>query len=83
MQFPSVEVVGKCTRELLLKIAEHYEIELPKTVRKEVMHSTLKAQLGQVGVLPVFPPSVRSRDEVVAEEEVAARSRLKGKFFPF
>ena len=26
----------------------------------------------------MFPPSVCSRDEVVADEEVAARSRLKG-----
>ena len=58
VQCPSVEGLGKCTREQLLKIAEHYEIELPQTLRKEVMHSTLRTQLGQIGVLPVFPPGV-------------------------
>ena len=67
-----MEGLGKCTREQLLKIAEHYEIELPKTLRKEEMHSTLKTQLGQIGVLPVFPPSVCSK-----EEEVSSRLRLK------
>ena len=55
MQCPSVEVLGKCTREQLLKIAEHYEIKLPKTVCKEVMRSTLRAQLGHVGVCQCFP----------------------------
>ena len=35
VQCPSVEVLGKCTREQLLKITEHYEMELPKTVPKE------------------------------------------------
>ncbi|XP_036974481.1 uncharacterized protein LOC119030758 [Acanthopagrus latus] len=48
---PSEALLDKCTREQLLKIADHYQIEVGDKRLKDAIRSILKANLADMGVL--------------------------------
>ena len=48
---PSEALLDKCTREQLVKIADHYRIEVGDKRLKDTVRSILKANLAEMGVL--------------------------------
>lgn len=56
---PSEDFLNKCTKEQLLKIADHFEIDISDRRLKDTVKSILTANLTEMGVLagePVCPP---------------------------
>lgn len=65
LQSPSDQLFEQCTKDQLLKIAHHYEIEVPDTKLKEVVENALKNKLVEDEILvievrrqPLSSPSV-------------------------
>ncbi len=52
MQNPSEELLKALSKDQLLKMAEHFEIECPKQSQNNTIMSTLKAHLAEQEVLP-------------------------------
>ncbi|XP_030294105.1 uncharacterized protein LOC115594274 [Sparus aurata] len=48
---PAEELLDKCTKEQLLKIAEHYDIDISDKRLKDTVKSILRANLSEMGVL--------------------------------
>ena len=48
---PWEALLDKCTREQLVKIADHYQIEVGDKRLKDAVKSILKANLAEMGVL--------------------------------
>lgn len=51
VQSPSEELLEQCTKEQLVKIAQHYSIEVEPKRTKENLKSIIKANLQEFGVL--------------------------------
>lgn len=51
IESPSEEILNQCTKDQLLKIADHYKIEISATRLKDSVKSILKANLCEEGVL--------------------------------
>ena len=62
---PSEPALDSLTKDQLLKVAEHYKIDIPDKRLKETVKSILKANLVDMGVL---------EETLIAEEEVAKES---------
>uniref|UniRef100_A0A3B4TE40 Gypsy retrotransposon integrase-like protein 1 n=1 Tax=Seriola dumerili TaxID=41447 RepID=A0A3B4TE40_SERDU len=52
---PSEDFLNKCTKEQLLKVAEHFEIDISDRRLKDTVKSMLTANLTEMGVLAVEP----------------------------
>lgn len=53
VQSPSEDFLNSCTREQLLKLAEHYDVDVGDKRRlKDEIKGVLKAALAKRGVLP-------------------------------
>ena len=61
----------------MLKIAEHYEVDLPKQRRKEAMLTTLRTLLARS--LPALAVPICSKGDVMATEEAAAGHLLQAR----
>uniref|UniRef100_A0A8C5CMY1 Gypsy retrotransposon integrase-like protein 1 n=1 Tax=Gadus morhua TaxID=8049 RepID=A0A8C5CMY1_GADMO len=62
VQAPSEELLDKCTREQLFKIAEHYRIDIPdRRVKDATIQNVLFAALCELGILSgaARPPQAR------------------------
>ena len=59
---PTEEFLDKCTKDQLLRIADHYKIEISDKRLKDTVKSILRANLSDMGVLTVSaeqpPPAV-------------------------
>lgn len=51
---PSVEVLAKCTKDQLLKLADHYSVVVGDK-RKDSIKMALEVKLGELWVLPAEP----------------------------
>ena len=50
MAAPSEEALEKCTKEHLLKLAEHYSVAVMDRKRKEDIKTALKLKLGELSL---------------------------------
>lgn len=51
VQSPSEELPDQCNKEQLLKIAEHFEIEIPHTRLNDTVKTVLKNRLANIEIL--------------------------------
>ncbi|KAL3051791.1 hypothetical protein OYC64_001926 [Pagothenia borchgrevinki] len=76
---PSVELLEKCTKDQLLKIAEHFEVDVPKQGRKDNIVITLQAQLVLQEDLPAVAVDGCSEDELAEKAAInPGRQRSAG-----
>ncbi len=57
IQNPSEAILEQCTKEQLLKISEHYEVDIPDRKLKETVKTCLKCCLIEAGILSLQPAS--------------------------
>lgn len=57
---PSEEALEKCTKEQLLKIAEHYSVVVGDKRLKENVKTTLKVKLVELGIMTTDPSELHS-----------------------
>lgn len=63
----------------MFKIAEYYEVDLPKQGRKEALQTMLRAHLVKLEVLPALAVPVCSKGDVLDTEEAATGPLLQGR----
>ena len=49
---PSHEALDQCSKDQLLKIAEHYELQISSSFAKDKVKAIVKSNLAESGVLP-------------------------------
>uniref|UniRef100_A0A674E7Q6 Gypsy retrotransposon integrase-like protein 1 n=1 Tax=Salmo trutta TaxID=8032 RepID=A0A674E7Q6_SALTR len=62
IRFPSEELLDLCTKEQLLKVAEHYKIEISDKRLKNSIRLILKANLMESGILDVTTGAASAED---------------------
>jgi hypothetical protein len=62
IRFPSEELLDVCTKEQLLKVAEHYKIEISDKRLKNSIRLILKANLMERGILDVTTGAASAED---------------------
>ena len=70
VQFPCEETLDGFTKEQLLRLAEHYEVEITDKRLKETVKSILKANLEEMGVLEDYPVTKKKSAEVVSQDKL-------------
>ena len=75
---PSVELLDKCTKDQLLKIAEHFEVDVPKQGRKDTIVTMLQAQLILQEFLPAGAVDDGSEEELAKADINPERQRSAG-----
>ena len=73
IQSPSDELLNSYKKEQLMRVADHYGVELPKKVNKEELLATLKHELVEKEVLPVLVGSVEAPIDKDSVSEVASK----------
>eukprot|EP00064_Thunnus_orientalis_P026426 superscaffoldBa00016751_g26939 len=75
LRAPSEELLERCSREQLLKIAEHFKLEVGDKRMKENIKAIVKAYLTELGV--VRPKLQATGPEKLAVEKLAREAEIK------
>ena len=72
VQSPSDELLNSYKKDQLVKVAEHYDVELSKNLNKDELLATLKHKLVEKEVLPVLVGSLKAPEEMDSVSDVAS-----------
>ena len=72
---PSHEALDQCSKDQLLKIAEHYELQISSSFAKDKVKAIVRSNLAESGILPGVEKTATSSFASVSMEGLSFEQR--------